>query len=133
MRVVIDTNVLISALFWGGHPRRVVDQAIAGQVQAVTSPQLLSEFARVLGEGFGLPAEKVALAVRDVLSFSEVVVPTEIGDEARDPDDNHVIACASAGKAEAIITGDADLLALGRARGVRICRVRAFLDARRQV
>jgi len=67
MRVVLDTNVLISALFWGGQPRRLVDLAIAGRIQAITSPELLGELERVLAEDFEVPQDKVEFVLRDVL------------------------------------------------------------------
>lgn len=128
MRAVIDTNVLISALFWGGQPRRVVDLAAAGRFQAVTSPELLVELEGVLAGDFGVPQDRVDLVLRDILSYAEVVAPTqELAVAVRDPSDIKVIACAVAGRADFIVTGDRDLLALGEPQGIRFVAVREFL------
>jgi putative PIN family toxin of toxin-antitoxin system len=130
MRVVLDTNVLISALFWGGQPRRVVDLAIAGRIQAITCPELLAELAQVLAEDLEVAQDKVDLVVRDVLSYAEVTVPLEeVEAPVRDPGDRKVIACAVAGRADCIVTGDRDLLALGEVHGVAVLSVRAFLSS----
>ncbi len=132
MRVVLDTNVHISALFWGGGPRRVVDLAAAGHCQAVTSPELLAELEAVLAEDFEVPHDKLDLVLRDVLSFAEVVAPLEEPEVAvRDQADVKVVACALAGSADYIVTGDQDLLSLGSAEGIRILGVRDFLALRR--
>jgi len=130
MRAVIDTNVIISALFWGGQPRRVVDHAASGRFQAITCPELLIELEDVLAEDFGVPQERVDLILRDVLSFSELIAPIqEIEVPVRDHADVKVIACAVAGRADFVVTGDRDLLALGEAHGIRVATVRAFLQA----
>jgi len=130
MRVVLDTNVLISALFWGGRPRRVVDLAAAGRFQAVTSLELVAELEDVLAEDFEAPQERIELILRDILSHAELVGPTDDpGIAVRDPADVKVIACALAGRADCIVTGDADLLTLGEIRGVRVLTVAAFLEA----
>ena len=131
MRVVLDTNALISALLWRGAPRRVVDLAIAGRFQALTSPELLTEFEAVLAEGFGLPQDKVELALRDVLSYAEVVVLLEEPEiQVRDAADATALACALAGRADTLVTGDQDLLSLGTVRDIRILTVRTFLEER---
>jgi len=130
MRAVIDTNVIVSALFWGGLPGRVVDHAASGRFQAVTSVELLVELEDVLAEDFAVPPERVDLILRDVLSFSEVIAPVEeIEAPVRDRGDVKVVACAVAGRADFIVTGDRDLLALGEVRGIRVATVRAFLHA----
>jgi putative PIN family toxin of toxin-antitoxin system len=129
MRVVLDTNVLISSLFWGGAPRRAVDLAAAGRFQALTSPELLSELETVLTETFDMPTGKIELVLRDILSYAEIVtVVDEPEIPVRDLSDTKVLACATAGRADCIVTGDQDLLALGAVRDVRILSVRAFLD-----
>jgi len=129
MRAVLDTNVIISALFWGGGPRRVVDLAASGRFQAITSPELLAELEDVLAEDFEVPQERVELILRDVLSWAEVAGPTEqVVLPVRDLADVKVVACAVAGRADCIVTGDRDLLSLGEVQGIRMMTVRAFLD-----
>ena len=130
MRAVLDTNVIISALFWGGRPRRVVDLAAAGRVQAITSGELLVELERVLAEDFAVPQERIELVLRDILSYAEVIVPAaEVEAPIRDLADVDVLCCAVGGGADYIITGDGDLLALGQVGEVRIVGVSAFLEA----
>jgi len=131
MRVVIDNNVLISALFWGGQPRRVVDLASGGHFQALTSPALLAELEDVFAEDFRVPQERLDLILRDVLSYAEIVLAGEQVEAAvRDAADVKVIACAIAGRADCIITGDNDLLALRQVQGIAIRSVSTFLKMR---
>jgi len=130
IRAVIDTNVLISALFWAGAPRRVVDLAAAGRFQALTSPEMMAELEEVLAEDFALPPDRLELVIREVLSYAELVTPTEEVDvPVRDLADLKVIACALAGGADYIITGDGDLLELNEVQGVHITTVKRFLEA----
>jgi len=129
MRAVIDTNVLISALFWGGAPRRVVDLAANGRFQAITSPDMLAELEDVLAGDFAVPQERLDSVLRDILSYAEVVVAeAEVDVEVRDAADVKVIACALAGRADCIVTGDMDLLDLGSVRGIHVLSVRQFVD-----
>lgn len=129
IRALPDTNVLISALFWGGLPRRVVDLAVAGRFQAITSPELINEFEEVLAEDFHLPQELLDLILRDTISYCEVVTPeAEVEAPIRDQADVKVLSCAISGRADFIITGDNDLLALKELRAIRIVTVREFLE-----
>ena len=131
MRAVVDTNVFISGLFWGGRPRRVMDLAAAGRFQALTSAELLLELEDVLTEDFEVPQERVDLVLRDVLSYAEMIVPGEEPSVAvRDVDDVKVIACAIAGRADCIITGDRDLLSLGDVQGISVLTPAQFLRER---
>lgn len=130
MRVVLDTNVILSGLFWRGAPRSLLDAAVSGRFQAVASPSLLLELEEVLREDFGMPGPGRAEAMSFVLSFAEIVADGgEVAVEVRDPGDTKVIACAVEGRADAIVTGDRDLLVLRAAGGVRILAVGAFLDS----
>jgi uncharacterized protein len=129
VRAVLDTNVLISSLFWGGLPRRLTALAAAGGFRAVTSPELLAELATVLVQRFGWPSERAAGAAANVASYSEVITVIPSVDVAvRDPADVKVVACACAAEAECIVSGDRDLLELGEVRGVPVVTVREFLD-----
>lgn len=130
MRVVLDTNILVSALFWGGQPRRLVDLAAVGRIRAVISPELLAELEAVLAEDFQVPQNKVEQALRDVLSYAEVTVPLgELEVPVRDPGDIKVVACAVAGRADCIVTGDKDLVSLHHVQDIEILTARAFLAA----
>jgi putative PIN family toxin of toxin-antitoxin system len=125
---VLDTNVLISSLFFGGNPRRVVDLAAAGRFQAVSSIALLAELETVLLEDFRVPAERVEEIIRDALSFC--VIAPEMPDftaNVRDLGDVKVLACAVGGEADYIVTGDRDLLALGRWEDISILTPEQFL------
>lgn len=128
LRAVLDTNVLISSLFFGGNPRRVVDLAAAGRFQAVSSIALLAELETVLLEDFRAPAERVEEIIRDVLSFC-VIAPEmpEFTANVRDSGDVKVLACAVGGEADYIVTGDRDLLALGRWEDISILTPEQFL------
>lgn len=131
MRAVVDTNVFISGLFWGGRPRRVMDLAAAGRFQALTSAELLLELEDVLTEDFEVPQERVDLVLRDVLSYAQMIVPREEPTVAvRDADDVKVIACAIAGGADCIITGDRDLLSLREVQGISVFTPEEFLRER---
>jgi putative PIN family toxin of toxin-antitoxin system len=130
MRVVIDTNVLISAFFWGGTPRRVLEHAIAGELSVITSRDLIAELERVLAQDFGLGADDLAETIRTVLSFSEVSAAPDAEVEAiRDPGDVMVLTCAAAGGADFIVTGDKDLLVLGHTGRVPIISARTLIEA----
>ena len=129
-RVVLDTNTIVSGLGWGGAPAAVLDAALAGRFDLVTSPALLDELRRVLSY------PKLQAVIGDADEFVElmaltaiVVTPTTTVELARDPDDDRLLEAAPAGEAEAIVTGDLDLLTLQRVGQIRILAARDFLDS----
>jgi putative PIN family toxin of toxin-antitoxin system len=128
VRVVADTNVLVSALiFPGGAPEAVYRAALDGRVELVTSRPLLAELGRVLGEKFGWAPERAAEAVEQLVRVATVVEPREqVAEVDADPADNRVLEAAAAGDAEAIVSGDRHLLALAVWRGIRIVAPAAF-------
>ena len=127
-KVVLDSNVLISSFFWKGLPRHIVDLAITQRIEAVTSPDILSEIEAVLCENFpDIPYPKIEEIIRDILSYSRLVPSEKISVKGlRDAADAKVIACALAGKADYIVTGDKDLLVLKEYKGVRIVTPRTL-------
>lgn len=121
MRAVFDTNVLISAVLFGGIPRRLLVWAIQGEIHLVTSSALLDELEHTLSDEKFAYGRLAARATRsEIESLAEVVEPTEVPRVCRDPDDDEVLAAALIGAAEVIATGDADLLDLGSYRGMEI-------------
>ena len=132
MRVVLDTNVLVSAVLFGGLPREILLRAPRGEFDVVTTVHLMAEFEDVLTERFGVQVEIARAARAEYELLAQIVHPRRIPQVARDPDDNEVLAAARSGDAEYVVTGDRDLLALGEHEGTRVLTPRQFeerLDA----
>ena len=127
MKLVVDTNTIISGSPWQGPPARLISAALGGQAQMFLSLPMLLElqetlqlpkFAqRLAGQG----ETPVSIAARFRAACREAV-PARITPpaELRDPDDAHVLACAVSAEADAIVTGDKDLLTLGSFAGIPI-------------
>lgn len=127
--VVLDTNVIISALLFGGQPRQVLEMVIGGTIGMALSLDILQEVQDVLRRPkFGFPAESIAEIIRELQEISRLVYPTErLNIIPSDPDDNRIVECAWAAKATVIISGDSHLLSLGKYRRIRIFSPAGFL------
>ena len=127
MRVVFDTNVLYSAFAAKGFCEEVLDEAAADCVTIWSNP-LKQELELLLARRHKIgPATEAALAAyADLCEFVEPLpLPARV---CRDKDDDIVLATAVAGKADVIVTGDDDLLALKKFRDIRILSPRQFLE-----
>lgn len=124
MRVVFDTNVLVSALnFPGGAPEAAYRLALEGHIELVTTRTLLAELARVLTGKFGWDDARTGEAVGQVIRIGLVAEVTEKVEEILDdPSDDRVLEAAVAGKADVIVSGDRHLLSLASWRGINIVR-----------
>ncbi len=127
--VVLDTNVLISAILFGGKPRQILQHVIQGKITAFLSPVLFTEFKDVLERPkFGLSREACFAITREIEELFSFVFPEIVIDEVRDdPDDNAVLECALTAVAALIITGDPHLLNLGNFRRIRIISPEALI------
>lgn len=126
MRIVLDTNVLMSALLWRGPPYRLLEAIRQHtRLQLYSSPVLLEELTDVFTRPaatkrltlIGKPARDV---LADYLEAIELVEPAELPRVVCDPDDDHVLACALAARADLIVTGDTDLLVLSAYQDIPI-------------
>lgn len=127
MRILLDTNVIISALLFGGKPRMILLSVIRKQHIAITSTILLSELSDVLRKKFEY-SKSAAIAVNTQMKKQCVIVsPAETIDVVADMPDNRVLEAATEGKCEYIITGDMDLLSLNSYRNIRIVTPDEFL------
>lgn len=128
--VTADTNVYVSALAFGGKPLQILEMAAQGLIRLSISEAILQETIRVLGDKFQW--EEAALREVDatIRSISEVVAPTQAVDVIKsDPPDNRVLECATEAKSDYIVSGDRDLLRLGRFEDIHIVRVDELLKA----
>lgn len=118
MRLVLDTNVVIAGMLWQGPPRQLLEAGVHGTIRLATSAALVEELAQALKypklarrlSGQGLSAG--TLVARYALisdSFAPASIPRTV---TSDPDDDKVLACALAAKADLIVSGDSHLLNL---------------------
>lgn len=131
MRIVLDTNTLVSGVISAGLPRQLMDAAKRGDFELATSPMLLTELLDVLGRAkFAARLQPAGLTpaaiVDDLRALALVVTPTTVPSViARDPDDDQVLACAVAANADLIVSGDKrDLLPLLTYQGIAIVTAR---------
>ncbi|HEY4561641.1 MAG TPA: putative toxin-antitoxin system toxin component, PIN family [Thermoanaerobaculia bacterium] len=126
MRAVADTNVVVSGLLWQGPSRRVLDLARTGALELFTPPALLVELEDVLRRRkFRRRLEQAGVDPADLVvgyaTLAQVVLPIERPVAIpEDPDDDEVLACALAARAEIIVSGDRHLKKLQSFRGIRI-------------
>lgn len=126
MRLVLDTNVVVSALVWGGTPYKLLQAATDGDIELVTSPVLLSELRGVLArEHLASRLAKQRSSVEQAINlYGELAISvTPLNTPRavpRDKDDDHVIAAAIAAGADLVVSGDADLLSVGTYEGIPI-------------
>jgi len=128
-RVVLDTNVTISAFFWGGHSRAIFELVRQRKVTLLSSTEIEAEFIRVMASSkFGLtPAEMLPFVqfLRQHAHF--IQVKSKVVAVKDDPSDNIILECAQDGNADYIVSGDHHLLNLGNYQGIQIVRAKDFL------
>jgi putative PIN family toxin of toxin-antitoxin system len=126
VRVVADTNTVVSALLWRGSPYRLFQTISDDRISLYTSRVLLDEFEEVLSRRKLVKAirtanETLASLVKHYQELAHVVRTRPLTVRvSRDRDDDHVIACALAAKADLIVSGDRDLRDLKAYKGIRI-------------
>jgi putative PIN family toxin of toxin-antitoxin system len=126
MRVVADTNILVSGLLWRGNPRLVLEAARDGLISLHTSGVLLDELEDVLiREKFAVRLLAAGVRAHELVlgygALAKVIEPGRIASVVyADPDDDAVIACAISSQSEIIVSGDTHLLTLKQYRNIHI-------------
>ena len=130
MRVVLDTNIYISAFLFAGKARKVLELLIENRIGAFISDEILNEIKQVLNrEKFGLDKEHVDAIITEIAGITHKVYPDEsIRHVCRDSADHIILECAVKSKADFIITGDHDLLVLQDFLGTHIISPAPFLE-----
>jgi putative PIN family toxin of toxin-antitoxin system len=130
IRAVLDTNVLVSALLFSGPPSQLVPAWQGGRLCLVVSAEILEEYVRVLAYSkFNLTGSEIlSLIEKDVLPFVDTVRAKPISVPIlRDPDDVKFLACAISAGVHWLVSGDDDLLSIGKVESVEIVSVTNFL------
>ena len=126
VKVVLDTNILISGLGFRGKPRQILHLIFQKKVLGITSPVLLAEFQEVVNKKFPKLALRMESIEKKLKKNLQIVQPKISVKVSRDPDDNRVLEAAWEGGCDFIITGDQDLLDLGKYKKIKILTAEEF-------
>ena len=129
-KVVLDTNILVSALLFKGELAGIVDLWKTGKIVPMLSKEMFVEFRTVLEyPKFFLTGQEIKVIIEEeVLPFFEITETTDrINGVCRDPDDDKFISCAVSASADFIVSGDKDLLDMGKYKSVRIISASVLL------
>lgn len=132
MKIVLDTNVLVSGVFFGGVPGRILTAWAAGKVALVLSPDILDEYRRV-GAALGARHPELTAALEPLLALlamnaSIVDAPPLAARVSEDPADDMFLAAAIASQTRLIVSGDKHLLRVSGWRGITVLTPRQFAD-----
>ena len=131
MRVVFDTKIFISALaIPGGMAEKAVTRVIKGHDELVISHQIIKEVLSVLSTKFGRDREALSHVAVILSELGELVEPKQTLRVLKDDPDNRILECARFGRADAIVTGDKEMLRLGEYHRIKIVSLRAYLEYR---
>ena len=129
MRIVIDTNVIASAVFFEGRPYQLLRYIMEDYVEVVASKEIVDEYEEIiLRLQQKYPAITTKIPLHDILAKLEIIRVCSDIHVSRDPDDDKFISCAVDGKCLYIVSGDSDLLSIGKYEGIEILTVADFLD-----
>jgi len=127
IRVVPDTNILISSIFWRGKPYNIIKGGIVGKYALITSKEILEELTTELITKFNLPEQALLYLMDIIFTHFHVVQKVSNFNIARDSSDDKILETAYDGKADYIVTGDPDILVLREFKGIRILTAAQFL------
>ncbi|HQJ08614.1 MAG TPA: putative toxin-antitoxin system toxin component, PIN family [Deltaproteobacteria bacterium] len=130
MRIVLDTNVLISGIFFSGPPSRILEAWRDGRIELAVSPDILSEYQRVGNElSKQFPSIDLSSLLGLVTIHAMMFQSCQLSEPVcEDPDDDMFIACAIASKSKVIVSGDKHLLNIKSFGGITILKPREFVD-----
>ncbi|WP_024864136.1 putative toxin-antitoxin system toxin component, PIN family, partial [Leptospira licerasiae] len=109
LKVLIDTNVYISAILFGGKPKVILEELISGKIIGYISDSILKEIEETLKKPkFKLSEEFISIVLSEIESLTEKIVNISLKDYAglRDRDDYHILESAISAKVDYLITGD---------------------------
>ncbi len=131
LKIVADTNIYISALFWRGNPYRLIRLCYEGKAKLVVSRKIIDELERILltDEKFMMAREDVALNTEIILSNAELVEPDVTLNVIKDdPADDRILECTVEGGAEYLVSGNKHLLNLKEFQGIKILTAKLMLE-----
>jgi putative PIN family toxin of toxin-antitoxin system len=130
IRVVLDSNVYVSALLFGGNPRAVLQWGQKGSYELMVCRAISDEVGRTLRFKFNWSEAQISAIAGAIWRTAQWVEPQITVTDCSDDDDNRVLECALESNASVIVSGDRHLLALHPYRGIAILTAKQFLERR---
>jgi putative PIN family toxin of toxin-antitoxin system len=130
VRVILDTNVFVSGVFFSGPPFRILEAWRDRKLQLIASQEILEEYQRVgetLAEQFpGINLQPII----DLVTTNAEIFPNQVLPESvcEDPDDDKFLACALISRCKVIVSGDRHLLKVSGFRGIKVVKPRQFIS-----
>ncbi|MBO7441596.1 MAG: putative toxin-antitoxin system toxin component, PIN family [Bacteroidales bacterium] len=128
MRIVIDTNVLISGIIFGGKPSKIIELLFGKKISVFASPEMVDEYKRIYGELGERYAKRTHNELNEIINSMNILPSHSHIEACRDPDDNKFIECAIDNRCIYIVSGDKDLLVLEQYEDIGILTVSEFLE-----
>jgi putative PIN family toxin of toxin-antitoxin system len=129
MKIVVDTNVLISGVFFGGFPRKILSAIVNSRLKAVATTEIVDEYEEIVQE---MIQRKQGHINRELLAplirAMEIIEPVTHVELSRDPDDDKFLGCAKDARALYIVSGDKDLLVLKQFENIQIVTAKEFCE-----
>jgi len=132
VKIVLDTNVLVSGVFWGGIPEKILESIVAGDVVLYASQDMVREYFRILDKIGKKNTDLIGQWKILLIELIKIVEPKVKIKSCRDACDNMFLECAVTAKAQYIISGDDDLLSMKEINGIQIVTPREYLNANKK-
>lgn len=129
MKIVVDTNVLISGVFFGGFPRRILSAAVDGRLTICATTEIVDEYVEIVQEMIDRKQGRLhPNLLAPLIKAMELIEPQTRVTLSRDPDDDKFLGCAKDARAMYIVSGDKDLLVLKEYEQILIMTAREFCE-----
>jgi putative PIN family toxin of toxin-antitoxin system len=130
MKIVLDANIVISAFFWGGNPRTVLERVITGTDELFITKEILDEINDVIRRPkFHADEHEINYFINSIEEIAHKIVPKKrIDNSSRDKTDNKYIECGITARVDYLISGDIHLLELGEYKNIKIVTAKKYLE-----
>ena len=129
MRIVVDTNVIASAIYFGGKPFKLLKLIMEDRISAIASKDIVEEYEEILARlQQKFPKLSRSIPFQAIVGKLTIINISSVIHVCRDPDDDKFISCAVDGKCVYVVSGDNDLLALEAYDGIEVITVAEFLE-----
>ena len=129
MRIVIDTNVLVSGVFFGGFPRKILSSVVSQKITACATAEIINEYEEIVQEMIDRKQGHIDRTILvPLIKAMEIIEPISHVEICRDPDDNKFLGCAKDSQALYIVSGDKDLLVIEEYENIQIMTAKDFYE-----